>query len=300
MQDSFDWNDLKYFLALHRLRRLTAAAAAMGIDQTTVARRVRALEKAIGAILFRAGAEGYDLTPAGERLLTIALDIERASTRAHEQIVGEAARITGTVRIGAPDGLGTYFLAPMLARLQQDYPDLRVELVVKSRQFRLADHEAHLSLDLTLPSRGRLLARKMTDYHLHFFASPDYVERFGLPQKLTDLRRHRLVGYIPEMMFSTELRYLEELGITTPTGFSSSSMIAQREAIRAGAGLGILPRFMALNDPGLNPVLTEAYMLKRTAWILSHQSTEDLARVRVVSDYLQRVTRAERDRFLAP
>ena len=82
--------------------------------------------------------------------------------------------------------------------------------------------------------------------------------------------------------------------------FTSSSIIAQREAIRAGAGLGILPRFMAIDDPELVPVLTDKYVLNRNVWILSHQSTEDLSRVRVVSEYLQRATRSARDRFLIP
>ncbi|MCL7466591.1 LysR family transcriptional regulator [Phaeovulum sp. NW3] len=298
MQDSFDWNDLKFFLALYRLKRMTAAGRALAIDQTTVARRIKALEKTVGAHLFIRDEAGYALTKAGERLLPIALDIERASTRVHEQIVGEAGRLAGMVRIGAPDGLGTFVVTPLLARFQQDHPDVEVSLVIRSRQFQLSHQEVHLSIDLSLPESGRLLARKMTDYHLHFFAAPDYLRRYGTPTKLQDLRRHRLVGYIPEMLFSPELRYLEELGITTPVGFSSTSMIAQREAAREGAGLAILPRFMALDDPGLEPVLTGDYVLKRTAWILSHQSTEDLARVRVVSEYLQRVARSERARFL--
>ena len=298
MQDSFDWNDLKYFLALSRLKRMTAAGRALGIDQTTVARRIRALEKSVGALLFIRDEVGYAMTQAGERLLPIALEVERSSTRVHEQISGEAGRLAGTVRIGAPDGLGTFVATPLLARFQRDNPDIDVALVIRSRQFQMSHQEVHMSLDLSLPTSGRLLARRMTDYHLHFFAAPDYLRRYGTPEKLRDLRHHRLVGYIPEMLFSDELRYLEELGITTPVGFASTSMIAQREAVREGAGLAILPRFMALDDPDLVPVLVDDYVLTRTVWILSHQSTEDLARVRVVSEYLQQVARRERGRFL--
>ncbi|AOZ70531.1 LysR family transcriptional regulator [Rhodobacter xanthinilyticus] len=298
MQTTFDWNDLKFFLALARLKRMTVAGRALGIDQTTVARRIRALEKAVGAQLFIRDEAGYALTQAGERLLPIAMEVERSSTRVHEQIVGEAGRLAGMVRIGAPDGLGTYVVTPLLARFQRDNPDVDVALVVRSRQFQMSHQEVHLSLDLALPTSGRLLARRMTDYHLHFFAAPDYLRRYGRPERLRDLRHHRLVGYIPEMLFSDELRYLEELGITTPVGFASTSMIAQREAVREGAGLAILPRFMALDDPDLEPVLVEDCVLTRTVWILSHQSTEDLARVRVVSEYLQQVARKERHRFL--
>ncbi len=298
MQANFDWDDLKYFLALSRLKQMTAAGRALAIDQTTVARRIRSLEKSVHAQLFIRDEAGYALTKAGERLLPIALEVERASIRVHEQIAGEAGRLAGTVRIGAPDGLGTYVVTPLLARFQLDNPDVDVALVIRSRQFQMSHQEVHLSLDLSLPTSGRLLARRMTDYHLHFFAAPDYLRRYGHPEKLRDLRHHRLVGYIPEMLFSEELRYLEELGITTSVGFASTSMIAQREAVRAGAGLAILPRFMAMDDPDLVPILTDDYVLTRTVWILSHQSTEDLARVRVVSEYLQQVARKERARYL--
>ena len=222
MQDNFDWNDLKYFLALSRLKRMTAAGRALGIDQTTVARRIRALEKSVGALLFIRDEDGYALTQAGDRLMPIALEVERSSTRVHEQISGEAGRLAGTVRIGAPDGLGTFVATPLLARFQRDNPDVDMALVIRSRQFQMSHQEVHMSLDLTLPTSGRLLARRMTDYHLHFFASPDYLRRYGRPEKLRDLRHHRLVGYIPEMLFSDELRYLEELGITTPVGFAAA------------------------------------------------------------------------------
>ena len=119
----------------------------------------------------------------------------------------------------------------------------------------------------------------------------------GGSEKL-DRTDDRLVGYISDMLFSREVRFLEELGLRRMVRFASSSMAAQREAIRSGAGLGILPRFMALNDPGLVPVLTDRYLLKRTVWIVSHQSTEDLARVRSVSEYLQRAARSRRGALL--
>ncbi|MHA7868046.1 MAG: LysR family transcriptional regulator [Salipiger thiooxidans] len=300
MQDGFDWNDLKVFLALHRMKRMTDAGRVLGVDQTTIARRVKALEAAIGTHLFVRRADGFELTKAGLRILPFALEIEHSGEKLHEQISGEDMRLAGRVRIGAPDGLGTFFLPAILTRFQRDNPEVDVEVVPSSRQFRVAEQEVHLALWLSLPESGRLLARKLADYNLHFFASPDYLERHGMPMSLADLQDHRLVGYIADMLFSPEVRFLEELGLRRLVRFASSSMAAQREAIREGAGLGILPRFMALNDPGLVPVLTDRYLLKRTVWIVSHQSTEDLARVRAVSEYLQRAARSRRDLLLLP
>lgn len=300
MQNHFDWNDLKVFIALHRMRRMTDAGKVLGIDQTTISRRVRALEKAIGTSLFLRRADGFELTAAGEKILPFALEIEQASEQLHEAVSGQNKRLSGSVRVGAPDGLGTYFLPSILTQFQKDHPGVDIEVVSSSRAFRVASKEVHLALSLSLPESGRLLARKLGDYHLHFFGSADYVAEHGVPQTLDELKDHRLVGYIADMLFSPEVRYLEELGLRRTVRFASSSMAAQKEAIRAGSGIGILPRFMALNDPSLIPVLTNEYLLKRTVWIVGHQATEDLARVRAVSEFLQKAARARRTELLVP
>tara|TARA_R110002072_G_scaffold237600_2_gene394974 strand:+ start:18752 stop:19660 length:909 start_codon:yes stop_codon:yes gene_type:complete len=300
MQSSFDWNDLKFFLELHRSKRLIVAAKSLKVNHTTVARRIRGLEQSIGAQLFSKDDSGYQLTAAGESLLSIAAEIERATQQACENIGGEAGRLSGRVRVGAPDGIGTVFIAPMLARFQENHVDLQVELTVMPRYFNLSQQEVHLSLSLALPQSGRLLARKMTDYHLLFYAAPSYLERYGAPKGLNDLRRHRIIGYIDEMLYAPELRYTKDIGSDLPVVFSSTSVIAQREAILSGTGIGILPRFLAHGNPKLLPILSDHCLLTRTIWLLSHQSTEALARVRVVSQFLQQEARNARDLFLVP
>ena len=129
----------------------------------------------------------------------------------------------------------------ILTHFQQDHPDVDIEVVASSREFRIAEQEVHLALCLSLPESGRLLARKLADYHLYFFGSAEYIEKHGTPQELSELQGHRLVGYISDMLFSPEVRFLEELGLREMVRFASSSMAAQREAIRSGAGLGSCP-----------------------------------------------------------
>ena len=188
MQHEYDWNDLKFFLALHRSKRMVLAGQALGIDQTTVARRVRQLEKSIGAQLFTKTNDGYEISSAGMRVLPLALEVERAAARAREQIGGEAGRLSGVVRVGAPDGLGIHFVAPVLTRFQEQYPDVKIELLVRSRTFRLSQQEAHLTFSMALPTSGRLLARRMTEYELGFYASRGYLEAHGRPTKLEELK----------------------------------------------------------------------------------------------------------------
>ncbi|OCX63179.1 LysR family transcriptional regulator [Thioclava sp. SK-1] len=298
MQHEFDWNDLKFFLALHRHKRMTTAGHALGIDQTTVARRVKSLEKAIGAQLFTQKQGGYTATIAGERILPMALEVERNTTRARETVGGEAGRLSGVVRVGAPDGLAVHFVAPVLARFQEEHPDVTVELLVRSRTFRLSQQEAHLTFSLNLPTSGRLLARRMTEYHLALYASRGYLKAHGTPMQLSDLSAHKLVGYVDELLPTDALRYTDELGIRGGMDYGSNSILAQREAVREGAGIGVLPAYVIHDDPDFVPVLSTKHLLKRTLWILSHQSTEDLARVRLISEYIQHATRTARTRFL--
>lgn len=300
MHTPFDWNDLKYFLALYRSKRLVQAGKVLHVDHTTVARRIQALEKSIGAQLFLKDGDGYRLTSAGESVLVIASGIENATEQVYERVGGEAGRLSGQVRVGAPDGVGTFFVAPVLARFQRQNADLNIELIVMPRHFNLSQHEAHLSLSLSLPPSGRLLARKMTDYHLLFYGSRSYLEQNRPPRQIEDLQAHPIIGYIGDMLYAPELRYMEELGRDLPMAFSSTSIVAQREAILAGHGIGILPRFLGHGHPDLVPLLTDHCVLTRTIWILSHQNTESLARVRAVSEYLQRETRNARDLFLMP
>ncbi|TQS73057.1 LysR family transcriptional regulator [Rhodobacteraceae bacterium] len=298
MQHEYDWNDLKFFLALHRSKRMVLAGQALGIDQTTVARRVRQLEKSIGAQLFTKTNDGYEISSAGMRVLPLALEVERAAARAREQIGGEAGRLSGVVRVGAPDGLGIHFVAPVLTRFQEQYPDVKIELLVRSRTFRLSQQEAHLTFSMALPTSGRLLARRMTEYELGFYASRGYLEAHGRPTKLEELKGHNIVGYIDEMLPTDAMRYQVELGMSNRIDFGSNSILAQREAIREGGGIGVLPAYVIHDDPDLIPILAPRHVLKRTMWIISHQSTEDLARVRLVSDFLQNATRSSRARFM--
>jgi len=299
MQSRFDWNDLKFFLELGRRKKMVAAAKLLKVDHTTVSRRITALETAIGAKLFFKNEQGYQLSKAGEDLMPLAIQVENATAQAYENIGGEAHSFSGTVRIGAPDGIGTFFVAPRLSRFQEEHPDLQVDLIVMPRYFNLSQHEAHLSMSLARPKSGRLLGRKMTDYSLQFFASTIYLKKYGVPKNRQDLMKHKIVGYIDDMVYAPELRYMDEFG-DLPVHFRSSSIIAQRQAIMAGTGIGVLPRFLAKDDPRLVPVLQDDYHITRSIWLLSHEDTTNLARIRAVSEFLQNEARANRDLFIAP
>ncbi len=294
----FDWNDLKHFLEVARRGKLVLAAKGLRVDHTTVSRRIAALERATGTKLFDKTERGYCLTWAGERLLPVAEEMENAALRAQEDLADGSKQLSGSVRLGAPDGFGSFFLAPRLPYLTGKYPGLEIDLVALPRYLSLSKREADLAVTLARPSTGRLYARKLTDYQLQLFASDEYLEKHGPIHSKKSLRNHQLIGYIDDLIFAPELRYMEAVGKNLHVSFRSTNLIAQRQAVLAGRGICILPRFMTLGDQRFTPVLSDEVRLVRSFWLLIHEDMRGLARVREMADFVTAITRKERNLFI--
>ncbi|MGV0817232.1 LysR family transcriptional regulator [Martelella sp. AMO21009] len=283
---SFDWNDLRYFLTVARTGRLTVAAERMGTDHATVSRHIANLEAGLGAELFRRSPRGYSLTDAGERLLTQAEGIESAATGIENDIAGERLALSGVVRIGAPEGFGSLFLAPRIGALTAAHPKLELQLVAMPRIFSLTKREADIAIGLERPEKGRLYSRKLTDYTLHLYGSQGYLAHHEAIRSKRDVMSHPLIGYIQDMIFSPQLDYLSQAGEHLTPQLSSTSLFAQLHATKAGAGLCILPDFMAGSDPALQPVLAEEIELTRTFWVIAHEDARGSARIRTVMRFI--------------
>lgn len=152
------WDDLRYFLELARQRRLIRAGRKLGVDHTTVGRRIEQLEKSLGCRLFESTAEGYLLTEAGRHLVVHAEKVEHDIELLREEAIGQGQRVSGIVRVGTPEGFGTTFLAPRLGSLVQAHPDLDVELLTLPRFPSLATREADIIVTLDPPQQGRYIA----------------------------------------------------------------------------------------------------------------------------------------------
>ena len=298
MADSFDWNALQSFLAVARAGRLTLAARRLGIDHSTLSRRLRDLEGRLQSQLFERSVNGYVLTPQGEQLLHAAQAMESVAFGVLKDVAGASLRIAGTVRIGAPDGFGTSFLAPRLGDISRMHPELAIQLITMPRLFSMTKHEADIAIGFGPPEEGRLHGRKLTDYELGLYASPGYLAAQGTPVERADLKTHRLIGYVGEMIYAPELDYIPLIGKDLQPSLTSANLLAQHAMTVAGHGLCVLPRFLALNDPRLVRVMEESVALTRSFWLIVHSDIRDLARVRVLSDFIAKAVRAERHLFL--
>lgn len=250
-----DWDDLRVFLAVARGQTLGAAGRLLQIDPATVGRRIARLEGAAGAALFVRSTLGYALTDAGHRLRGPAEAMEAAQAQA-QGALGGGEGLGGQVRIGAPDGCANYLLPQVAADLAARHPGLEVQIVALPRVFNLTRREADLAVAISLPPGGRLVVQKVTDYALVWAASDAYLDSAPPLNTLADLSRHRIVGYIPDMIYDPELDYLAPLRLDPRV--ASNSVSVQMNLIRAGAGVGVVHAFALPFVPGVRAVLPGA------------------------------------------
>ncbi|PZO91896.1 MAG: LysR family transcriptional regulator [Sphingomonas sanxanigenens] len=278
-----NWDDLRIFLAVARAGTLSAAGQRLGIDATTVARRVARLEARLGRTLFELTPAGHVLTPRGVELLTHAEAMESAAL-ALSVSDAEGGHPGGTIRVSVSEGFGGSIIAPHLARFTAANPDLAVELVASTGFLNPSRREADVAIMLARPKAGPLLVRKMTDYRLGLYAArdaaPDGIAR------IADLARHRLVGYVPDLIYSPELRYLEDVGEGLAASIASTSVAAQATMIASGAGVGIIPCFIGDADPRLARLLPDRIDIRRTFWLVVHRDLRGVSRVSRFVDWL--------------
>ncbi|PPQ25738.1 LysR family transcriptional regulator [Rhodoblastus sphagnicola] len=297
---ALDWNDLQFCLAVARDGTVSAAAKKLGVDHATIIRRIDRLERDIGAKLFARRKTGYQLTDAGRRAAAMAETIESQIRGGQAEISGGAARLAGTVRIGAPDGFGSFFLAPRLGPLADKHPELQLELVATARLFSLSKREADIAISLALPREGRIFGRKLVDYRLFLYASRDYLAKRGGIETRDDIKSRRLIGYIPELLFTPELDYLPQILPGFSAQFRSANLIAQLEAALAGLGIAMLPRFLAQKFDTLIPVLPEVISITRGFYLLMHADGRDSPQIRAVAEHIYAAVEAEKALFLDP
>lgn len=293
------WDDIRYFLALSRKKTLLAAANDLKVTHTTVARRISALEHSLQSQLFHRSEKGCRLTPAGEQLIAYAEQLESTMLNLTESVCGYNYGLSGAIRVGAPDGIGNWYLSACLAQLQKLHPGLEVELIAVPMYYSLSKREIDILITVTKPAVSQNITRKLTDYRLGLFATKEYLETSRPITCREDLKEHKIIGYIDDLLFDRDLQFIDEILPGLRTTFRSTTVVAQLKAVGAGAGVGVIPYFMARGEKGLVSVLPDSNM-KRGYWLQVHPDTRQLSRVRTTIDFLVQQIGHDRDLFLTP
>lgn len=286
------WDDIRIFLAVARCESLSGAGRRLQLDPATVGRRIARLEDETGAPLFAKAPTGYTLSDAGQRLMAHAQRAEQALEDAAEEMAGQTGGLTGQIRIGAPDGCANFLLPKVCAAIAADNPDLEVQIVALPRVFNLTRREADMVIAVSPPTAGRLTVQKITDYRLHLAASAQYLRRNPPITRLADLRDHRMVGYIQDMIFDRELDYLSEAGVQR-VRLASNSVSVQLNWVRQGGGVGVLHDFSLPAARGVHKVLADRFSLTRGFYLVRHADDRRLERQNRVAAALTDGLRAE-------
>jgi DNA-binding transcriptional LysR family regulator len=291
-----DWERVRIFLEVARAGQILKASRHLRLNHATVARQLTALEKSVKAKLLERHTSGCTLTAAGEALLAAAERAESEFLKVGSNIGGMTEAITGVVRVGAPDGLGNYFLADRLGALASKHPGLIIQLVPLPRTFSLSRREADIAITLDRPKQGRLILSKLTNYTLSVYAADSYLAREGPIGNQSDLAGRLFVTHVEDFVYSRALDYASALGRLMSRRYECGSVVAQMEAVRSGHGIGILHDYAARRYPELKRLLPDVRFF-RSYWLTSHPDTHETRRVQEVHRFIGASVKAARSSF---
>ncbi|MEX0277159.1 MAG: LysR family transcriptional regulator [Ruegeria sp.] len=268
-----NWDDMRVFLAVAREQSLSAAGRSLRLDPATVGRRIARLETALTATLFTKSQQGYVLTSVGERLLDHGMQAEEAMRAAAGAMAGSSKTLSGQIRIGAPDGSANYLLPQVCAKISDANPDLDIQILALPRVINLSRREADMAVTVSVPTAGKVVVQKICDYKLHLVAAEDYLASREKIQSVSDLKSHRMIGYIPDMIFDRELDYLVDIGIDR-VALASNSVSVQLRQVSFGTGVCVAHDFTLPFHPNLRKILTDQVSLSRSFHLVRHQGDQ--------------------------
>jgi DNA-binding transcriptional LysR family regulator len=288
-----DWNDLRYFLAVAQGGSTLAAGRALRVSQTTVARRIAALEDALKIRLFERRQAGYALTPDGEELLGPAEEVRVAAERFAGAAAARARDVGGSVKLTTEEIFAMTLLAPLLKELRELHPQIRIELDTSRELLDLGAGDADIALRSTSkPQPAGVVGRRIIRDDWTLYCSREYAGRHGLPTSVDELRQHALVGGGGGNLWRAYSSWIRQSGLEDQVAMQHGSSTGLLSAVRSGLGIAVLPCIVADADPELIRCLSPEYTHRRMMWLLTHERVRNTPRVRTVIDFLyERISR---------
>lgn len=281
---ALDWDDVRYLLALQRRGSLAGAARALRVDETTVGRRLTALEESLGARLFDRRASGHRLTAAGLRACTFGESMEEAIERLERELGGRDTGVEGTVRITAPGGM-VPLLAGALSALQTEHPRLQLELLVDTASLDLTRREADIAIRVARPPQASLVSRRVVQVVWALFASEGYLRRRGAPSG--DFRNHEIVGFTAPLLQSLGAVWFAKHANAARVPVRVNNVQAAFDLAAEGMGIAAGPTFMA-RDPRLSRLPSPRDVGTSPMYLVVHRDVTNTPRIRATVDALAR------------
>jgi len=288
---SLDWDKLRIFHAAAEAKSFTHAGDKLGLSQSAVSRQVSALEAELKVPLFHRHARGLLMTEQGELLFQTTAELFAKLESVKLLMTDSRERPHGELRVTTSVGLGGGWLAPLLGEFVDLYPEITVQLILSDDELDLAMREADVGIRLRQPSQSELIQRKLFPVHYNVYAAPDYIARFGRPRDLKDLDGHRLVGFGgPVPGFLQPLNWLAHAGREgrhpRQPSLTVNNMLALREAVEGGVGIGVLPQYLIPGNSTLVRMLSDWDTPIMEAYLAYAEELRSVTRIKVFRDFL--------------
>ena len=283
-----DWDKLRIFHAVADAGSLTHAGDTLHLSQSAVSRQIRALEESLGTTLFHRHARGLILTEQGELLFEATMSMTRKLDGAAARIRDSEEHVFGELKVTATVGFGTLWLAPRLVKLYEKYPDLKIDLILEERVLDLPMREADVAIRMKEPSQSDLIRRRLLNIRMRLYASPEYLEKAGMPQSLTELASHRLICQKTDQpQVAAGARLVQELlAQNISTMLTVNNYLGVLQGVLANIGIGVLPDYLTADHGRLIRVLPEIESGEVPVFIAYPEELRQTRRVAVFREFV--------------
>ena len=286
MNNEIHWDLVRTFLAVSRLGSLSAAARELGVSQPTLTRNVQALEHATKLNLFRRTTQGLQLTDAGQSLMAAALHMDDGADMFARQVSGLSAELAGDVRISVNEIIGVYLLPAAITAFRQQHPGVQIELVISNKVSNLSKRDADIALRMFRPEQPDLVAKRLPDMALGFYAHRDYLARHGEPKTPEEFLQHTIIGEDENTEFIDGAARLGFPLTRNNFALRTDHNLAQINLGRAGAGIFVTHVALARQWPELQQVLEWIPLPAMEFWIVCHSDVQYNSRIRALMNFL--------------
>lgn len=280
------WDDLRYVLAIARARGLARAGRALGVDHSTIYRRLHALERSLGAQLFERLPSGYQPTEAGERLIAAAERMEAEALAVDREIAGRDTQLVGLVRVTSSETLAYRLLTGLIANFRRAHPRVEVELVIDNQLLDLSRREADVALRARRPTEPTAFGRKVADIAWAVYGAKSYLKGKTRPRNKAQLAKHAMIGFGLRAAQLLAAEWLQAAVPETAVVYRTNSLVNQLVAAKDGIGLALLPCYLADAERDLARVLGPIEDLSTELWLITHQDLRATARIRAFMDHV--------------
>ena len=295
-----DWDDLRFFLALSRHGSLSAAAKVLHVAQSTVGRRLTSLEASLGVRLLNRTPDGYVPTLAGHDVREQAERVEAQTLSLQRSVGGRDTRLAGLVRVTCAETVATHILAPCFATLDNQHPDLMIELIPNPRELSLSMREADISVRLKRSDQHDLVVRRIGSIAFGLYASPGYLARHSSLNPHDGCPGHFLIAQLEDIQDATQTGWLTDFAPCARVAMQTSSHEAAVLAAVHGGGLACLARFRADHETGLTRLATPLPIPGAGVWLLVHRDNRQTPRIRVALTTITECMRKHLDALNPP